>query len=85
METLFESLLKMYPLPDSLQVLPPSQLFPPRGSMTIVEGEQIGTLLPQEPATTYHEATLVKNERVTSSTWYQDVRELTFHFDSNLE
>jgi len=77
--------MKLYPLPTNLNILPPSQLLPPRGTIKRVEEEQVGILVPQEPATNYYDATLVQNERLTNPTWYQDVRHLTFHFDQELE
>lgn len=85
MESLFESLKILYPLSTNFDILPPSQLFPPRGTINLVEEEQIGILVPQEPATNHYDATLVQNKRLTSAAWYQDVRHLTFHFDKQLE
>lgn len=85
METLFDTLLKLFPLPDSLQILPASQLPGPRATIKILENDVVGTLLPLEPATKYYDATLMKNMRITSPGWYQDTRHLTFHFKEEIE
>ncbi|KIM26533.1 hypothetical protein M408DRAFT_330504 [Serendipita vermifera MAFF 305830] len=84
MEEMFETLLTNYPLPDSLQVLPASQLPSPRITLITQEEGSIMPFLPDEPATIYHDAVLIKNQRVTKPDWYQDVRHLTFSFKENL-
>ena len=85
MEEMFETLLTNYPLPDSLQVLPASQLPDPRISIAVQEEATVTPLLPEEPATVYHDAVLIKNERITAPDWYQDVRHLTLTFKEDLK
>ncbi|KAG8848424.1 NAPDH-dependent diflavin reductase [Serendipita sp. 411] len=81
MEKLFESLLEMMPLPDGLEILPASQIPAPRAGLAFVKDENPRPLLPVEPVTKYHEATLLINKRITTDGWYQDVRHLRFHFE----
>ncbi|PVF92410.1 riboflavin synthase domain-like protein [Serendipita vermifera] len=85
MDQVFEKLAELYPLPESLEFLPANQLPSPRAKITVEESGAVKEILPVEPATTYHHATLLSNDRITSPDWYQDVRHLVFQFDEKLE
>jgi hypothetical protein len=85
MEEMFDTLLTLYPLPNGLEILPASQLPEPRAKLIMEETETITPLVPEEPATIYHDAIPIRNERVTAPGWYQDVRNVTFSFKDDLE
>jgi hypothetical protein len=85
MEEMFDTLLTLHPLPNGLEILPASQLPDPRAKLVMEETETVTPLVPEEPATVYHAAVLIRNERVTAPGWYQDVRNMTFSFKDNLE
>ncbi|KAG8833491.1 NAPDH-dependent diflavin reductase [Serendipita sp. 399] len=80
MEKLFNGLLEMMPLPEGLEILPASQLPSPSAILTFVQDDVPRPLLPVEPVTQYHEASLLSNKRITADGWYQDVRHLQFYF-----
>jgi sulfite reductase alpha subunit-like flavoprotein len=84
-ETLFETLLKEYPIPESLNILPASQRPSPRARISMVKEGAVKDLLPLEPATRYYASTLVGNRRITAADWSQDVRHLVFRFDDDIE
>jgi hypothetical protein len=84
MEEMFDTLLTIHPLPNGLGILPASQLPEPRTKLVIQEAEAVTPLVPEEPATIYHDAVLIRNDRVTAPEWYQDVRNLTFFFKDDL-
>jgi hypothetical protein len=85
MDQVFEKLAELYPLPESMAFLPANQLLPPRAKVTIQETGTVKQIYPTEPATVYRNATLLSNDRITNSDWYQDVRHLVFQFDEKVE
>jgi hypothetical protein len=85
MEEMFDTLLALHPLTDGLEILPASQLPEPRAKLVMEEAEAVMPLVPEEPATVYHDAILTRNERITAPGWYQDVRNVTFSFKDDLE
>lgn len=85
MDEMFETLLTNLPLPEDLQILPASQLPNPRINIALQDTKTPIPFLFEEPATVYHDALLIKNQRITSPEWYQDVRHVTFSFQENLK
>ncbi|KAF8529095.1 riboflavin synthase domain-like protein [Hysterangium stoloniferum] len=85
-ETLFATLLTLYPLPPEENVLPPGQLRTSRVSISPLEGpKHLPDLRLVKSPEKRQWATLNINKRITSPDWYQDVRHLEFDLDSEVE
>ena len=74
----------MYPLPDGVIPATPLDLPPPRVTMKLEGGTNSNTLDPLSLDKQYHAATVRCNRRITSSDWYQDVRQIEFTFPDEI-
>jgi sulfite reductase alpha subunit-like flavoprotein len=86
MDTLFDALLKYFPLPPgapahSTQSIPPSRVTLVR-SDAVANKSSVDLLLRDEK---YCLGKVKCNERITSRDWYQDVRHLEFEFDEEIQ
>lgn len=85
MDTLFDALLKYFPLPPgapahSTSSIPPSRVTLVR-SDAVANKSSMDSLLCDEK---YYLGKVKRNERITASDWYQDVRHLEFEFDEDI-
>ena len=88
MDTFFIALDKILPpMPDGLGIIPASTLMPSRAKLSFLEDAKtpITPLKPTELATTYYDAALLQNTRITAPGWTQDVRSLVFQFDETVQ
>lgn len=86
-DTLLEALLRYSPLTSGHPVLPQPSIPPPRVKLIPADGvngdSEAADRLRQEK--NYHHATVKRNERITASDWYQDVRHLELVFDGDVQ
>ncbi|TFY74580.1 hypothetical protein EWM64_g9432 [Hericium alpestre] len=81
-EVLTHTLLELFPLPSNLHVDSADALPPPRVSIIdALPDELIHTQDPLLQDVLYHNAKVLRNERITAEDWYQDVR----HFELQCE
>ncbi|KAI0920248.1 hypothetical protein AcV5_010040 [Taiwanofungus camphoratus] len=78
---LSESLVRLYPLPPGVEILPDTTLPPPRVSITNT-GKAPPYMFIQD--SDCHIATVLCNRRITAEDWYQDVRHFEFEFDDDI-
>jgi len=74
----------MYPLPDGVIPTASFDLPPPRVTMKLEEGTNSRLPDPLSLDKQYHTATVRCNRRITSSDWYQDVRQIEFTFHDEI-
>lgn len=80
------SLLEMFPLPAEVEIIPATDVPPPRVSLKLVPQANVDDK--QDPLKTdlkYHRGTVKKNQRITAEDWYQDVRHLELEFEDNIQ
>ncbi|KAF9265084.1 riboflavin synthase domain-like protein [Marasmius fiardii PR-910] len=83
-ESLYEALLQLLPLPPGLQIFPTDSVPPARVSLCT----STDSSPPDDPfdsAQNYHLATVKCNDRITSSDWFQDVRHMEFTFEDDIQ
>lgn len=88
MDTLFAALQTVLPpMPDGLDIIPSSTLMPPRARVSFLKDTGVPTtpLIPTELATTYYDAVLTQNRRITATGWTQDVRDIVLEFDERVQ
>jgi hypothetical protein len=82
---LLDSLLRLYPLPQGLEISPPGLLSPPRISVSNVSATATNHQVdPFEIAHDHFRAVVKCNQRITAGDWYQDVRHLEFMFTDDI-
>jgi len=74
----------MYPLPDGVILATGSGLPPPRVTVTLEDGVNLGIPDPLSLDKQYHQAKIQCNLRITSPDWYQDVRHIELSFDDEI-
>ncbi|KAJ7116343.1 hypothetical protein C8R44DRAFT_792242 [Mycena epipterygia] len=81
MDKLLEALLRTFPLPHNLEIIPADTMPPARVSMA-----QDTASIPSVPVNrNFYLTTVNCNTRITSDDWYQDVRHLEFGFDDEIQ
>ncbi|KAF4588599.1 NAPDH-dependent diflavin reductase [Pleurotus pulmonarius] len=87
-EKLTRSLLEIYPLQPGVQPLSPNAKPNPRASFVASSSQSLDRSSTvswhSDQKTTYHQATVSKNQRITSQDWYQDVRHFELDFEDDL-
>ena len=83
-DQLHSALLEMYPLLDGVVPATPSDLPPPRVTMTLKDDTDSSIPDPLSLDKQHHMAKLRYNRRITSPDWYQDVRHLELSFDDEI-
>ncbi|KAH7100415.1 riboflavin synthase domain-like protein [Auriculariales sp. MPI-PUGE-AT-0066] len=81
LESLFETLLQMFPIPQSKDILPDGQLEPARVAF---ETTDLPKVLSWKELPHHYFCTLSQNTRMTEPDWTQDVRHLVFDFQDNI-
>ena len=84
-EGLLNTLLKLAPLPAGLQSASDAKP-PPRVLLTPTTKDKLGQSTdPMDADSRYRTAFVLKNERITASDWYQDVRHFEFNFKDDVQ
>lgn len=86
--SLFEQIMKMYPLPPDIEVLSSTGLYPPTLRITPCSSKNPSSPVLERTKGSFaptHDVTLTQNTRITKDDWYQDVRHVIFKADDNIK
>ncbi|KAF9502092.1 riboflavin synthase domain-like protein [Pleurotus eryngii] len=87
-EKLTQSLLEIYPLQPGVEPISPNAKPNPRASFVVSSSQSLSKSSDvywiSDRQTTYRQATVTKNQRITSQDWYQDVRHFEMDFEGDL-
>lgn len=77
----------MFPLPPELDIIPIDKVPPPRISLKDVpqSGLNSSSSDPTTTETTFHQAVVKANDRITAQDWFQDVRHIELDFEDDIQ
>lgn len=81
LDTLSNTILRLYALPDPTPAASTSKLPPPRVVLKRHDGDMNSTPSPPQASLS---ATVKRNERITEKDWYQDVRHIEFQLGQDV-
>ncbi|KAF7375130.1 NADPH-dependent diflavin oxidoreductase 1 [Mycena sanguinolenta] len=82
-ENFSQVLLRIYPLPDNLEIIPAAAM--PAARVNMFEDASLATPVSPPAISGFYLATVKCNNRITAEDWYQDVRHFEFNFDQDIQ
>ncbi|KAJ6448883.1 riboflavin synthase domain-like protein [Mycena sanguinolenta] len=83
MEIFLQVLLRTYPLPDNLEIIPAAAI--PAARVSMFKDASLATPSSLPATSGFYSATVKCNNRITAEDWYQDVRHFEFDFDQDIQ